>query len=798
MKSISVKSAIILILLLTAATAQAAGEISLSACVVDEKDQPVDYATVVVLQGGVQKGGAISGDNGCFTLPIPSAGRYSLKVSYVGLKTYTDTLDITAAKDLGKIVLAHQATTLKEVVVKASPIRREADRFVVLVENQPSAIGKDGKQLLKEAPGVWIDHDNKISINGKSNPKVYVNDRELRMTDDQLATYLQTLPSNEISKIEVVPRSGAEYSADSASGIIKITLKKNRGTGLIGEVGANAEFSKHVQSVRPHASVNYNTGKFTLNFGLRGNINPKNEMRLEENTTYKNSSAVLQSGTQINGSQYNGTATAGAFYDFNPRNTLGMEVELTPGQSKMPTSSTSLLSQPDATTATTGSYSSTDHDTDVNVKVNYINRLDTAGSTLKVLANYLYRKSTNTGDNYFKSDYESAAAKLLRDSTYRSDTRVRYNVLNVGADLDKNLGKTWTVKGGVKYTLNDMYNYAYYDYQKGTAWIPSTAYNYALKYDENIFALYAIGLAKYGRWGLKGGVRGEYTHAQGEGSYVTQNYFDLFPDLNVSYALTERQDYSLSMGYSRNISRPNFWALNPVRRQISDYSYQVGNPRLRPSYTYTTDATLVMAYRYTLSVSFSHTSDIVRQKFTTDPANPNNIYLTYGNEASESSLNVYIGGPIQVTKWMMIVPNITYVHSMQKENADSKWAGYNYLFCGASTTFTLPDNFYISADVFYHSRVHQGNMIVSPNTYGSVSVKKTLCDRRWTLSAGIDNIFQRGEKVTAISTSYDRHLRINQYRSFTASVTYNFNSGKKFKVKKVEDSNDSSRLMKSN
>lgn len=97
------------------------------------------------------------------------------------------------------------AVALHGVEVKASAIRRLPDRFVVRVEDMPAAIGKDGKELLQAAPGVWID-DKKITINGKSGAKVMVNDRELRMDQSQLLTYLRSLKAEDVSKIEVIPR----------------------------------------------------------------------------------------------------------------------------------------------------------------------------------------------------------------------------------------------------------------------------------------------------------------------------------------------------------------------------------------------------------------------------------------------------------------------------------------------------------------------------------------------------------------------------------------------------------------
>ena len=49
--------------------------------------------------------------------------------------------------------------------------------------------------------------DKKITINGKSGAKVMVNDRELRMDQSQLLTYLRSLKAEDVSKIEVIPQA---------------------------------------------------------------------------------------------------------------------------------------------------------------------------------------------------------------------------------------------------------------------------------------------------------------------------------------------------------------------------------------------------------------------------------------------------------------------------------------------------------------------------------------------------------------------------------------------------------------
>ena len=202
---------LILLLAMAAANATAARMYPAGGRVVDEQGQAVEYATVVLLRGGEQVAGMATDDAGRFELKVP-AGEYTLSIQYLGFDPVLRQVRVEADNDLGDIVLKSSSTQIEGVVVKAQLIRREADRFIVDVANAPAAIGKDGIELLERAPGVWVD-DEKISINGKSGSKVYVNDRELRMEPAQLLTYLRSLRADDIQKIEVVPTTGADYDA---------------------------------------------------------------------------------------------------------------------------------------------------------------------------------------------------------------------------------------------------------------------------------------------------------------------------------------------------------------------------------------------------------------------------------------------------------------------------------------------------------------------------------------------------------------------------------------------------------
>ncbi len=196
--------------------------------VVDEQNRDVPYATIVLLRGSERAAGQATDASGRFELQA-SQGKYTLSVQFIGYEPVQRPVQIDQATDLGDIRLRNATTEIEGVVVTGQLIRREADRFVVDVANAPSAIGKDGIELLELSPGVWVDNE-KITINGKSGSKVYINDRELRLPADQLLTYLRSLRAEQIQKIEVVPITGADYDADSSGGAIRITLKNDATT----------------------------------------------------------------------------------------------------------------------------------------------------------------------------------------------------------------------------------------------------------------------------------------------------------------------------------------------------------------------------------------------------------------------------------------------------------------------------------------------------------------------------------------------------------------------------------------
>lgn len=633
---------LILLLAMAAANAIAARMYPAGGRVVDEQGQAVEYATVVLLRGGEQVAGMATDDAGRFELKVPT-GEYTLSIQYLGFAPVLRQVRVEADNDLGDIVLKSSSTQIEGVVVKAQLIRREADRFVVDVANAPAAIGKDGIELLERAPGVWVD-DEKISINGKSGSKVYVNDRELRMEPAQLLTYLRSLRADDIQKIEVVPTTGADYDADSLGGIIRITLRKRRENGMEGSLSVDSRLGRWVRSVNPRARVNYHSGRLDL-YGLAWFNLETDEFESDENTRYTSGSNSLEAHSEKFERDRNFGASFGSVYEINSRQSVGAEFEYWRNREKGPNDSYTDFTAAEGMTRTDSRYDNFTARNNYSLTFNYIRKIDSLGSTLKVLADYNRRTTDAENDNF--SRIAAPAPAPAADSAYRDNSVSVYNVTTATLAFDKKFSPRWSLRAGAKYTYNDMHNDALYEYLKDDAWARNDNQSFTINYTENIAAAYGIASANLGRWSLVAGVRGEYTRTEGKGHGIAQNYFSLFPNANVSYALTKDGAYSLIAQYARTIERPRFWTLNPQRFQISDYTYQTGNPKLDPAYKHDASLTLVLKHKYTLTGGIVVQTGEIQQTMRPDADDPKRLCIAWVNYDTTKSYYVSANAPCQ-------------------------------------------------------------------------------------------------------------------------------------------------------
>ena len=137
--------------------------------------------------------------------------------------------------------------------IYADPIMKDLDDFVVTVrkevlksdganitynlEEDDTSKGLSVLDALKKIPLITVDAQDNIYIKGDSNFKIYVNGKEDPMLKANASTILKSMPSDAVSKIEVITEPGAKYDAEGSAGILNlITEKKQRKDGYAGSI----------------------------------------------------------------------------------------------------------------------------------------------------------------------------------------------------------------------------------------------------------------------------------------------------------------------------------------------------------------------------------------------------------------------------------------------------------------------------------------------------------------------------------------------------------------------------------
>ena len=743
---------------------------------------PIEFANVVGFANDTVVNATVSDESGHFRLNVKDNCN-RIHISCIG---YADTIISKIKPDLGIIILDRNSTTLQEVMVKAPLITREADRFILNVSADPLSANKDAQELLKTAPGVWVT-DESLSIYGQGGTIVYLGDRKVNLSGSQLISYLKSIQSSSISTIEIIPKAGAEYSADSSGGIIKINLKRNRIDGFNGSAGINVTAGEYKQWFNPFLNLSLHSGKWTIN--LNGNFNgsPGDKYTSYEKSQIEMGNQVLNGVSQHKKKVFQGNVSLGLFYDATEKDKLGLQFDYNPDRTDNISNALTERYGDNLTGETFGNYNIKDRLRNLNASFNWIHSMDDKGSELKLISNYNYQNSS------VKENDKMSWSYLPTDSIYTTDNINLYNVFVTDFSINKVLNSNWNINSGAKYNLNHINNKSFHRFFKDDIWNDNERFDFDSSYDENILGIYAVATGKIKRWKIKFGLRGEYTLTKGD--VKSYNRFDLFPNANIAFNISERGDYTVALGYSRYISRPSFQALNPVIRQISAYTYTVGNPDLIPAFTNSFSLDFVLARKFTIAAGYSQTDNPIRQMFISFPEFPERLYLTWDNLGKDRTLFFHGDGSIKFTKWCQLYTSVTYVLTSQKIFEKDPFETFGYLQLAANAIFFLPKDFNLTINCFYNTKMRIGNITVFPILNLNPTFQKRI-GRNLSLSLSLENILQRKNKIKAESVGYSRFTFSKSYIAVKIGATYAFNSGKSFRYQRIEKNVDNSRFYK--
>jgi len=255
--------------------------ITIKGKILDKKTQvPLEAATVylsAVADSSVIDY-TITDKNGAFLMTTKKITKpVFLKVSYMGYRTFKEEQkSITENKDFGILRLAENENTLGEVVVKneVPPIRIKRDTLEFNASSFKVRPDSNVETLLKQLPGVEIDTDGKITVNGKEVNQVLVNGKPFFDKDGKIA--LQSLPSEIINKIQITDAKTkkeevTKQAASSNNASINLTIDENKNKGLFGKFMAGYGTDERYES---SALINYFKNKLKISvLASSNNIN---------------------------------------------------------------------------------------------------------------------------------------------------------------------------------------------------------------------------------------------------------------------------------------------------------------------------------------------------------------------------------------------------------------------------------------------------------------------------------------------------------------------------------------------
>ena len=236
------KVILVTVVLITSVVANAQRLVS-GKVVEQDTQEAVIQATASILSGEKVVANALTNMNGGFSIRAPHDGRYTLKITYVGFKTYTKQINIRDGKDYsaGTITLEPDAIMLKgaTVTARASKVTLKADTFMYNASAFRTPEGSVVEELVKRLPGAEVSDDGTIKINGKEVKKILVDGKEFMTGDTKTA--LQNLPTNIIERIKAYDQqsdlarvSGIQDGEEET--VLDFGIKKGMNKGLMANV----------------------------------------------------------------------------------------------------------------------------------------------------------------------------------------------------------------------------------------------------------------------------------------------------------------------------------------------------------------------------------------------------------------------------------------------------------------------------------------------------------------------------------------------------------------------------------
>ena len=771
------KRVMVWVALASMATLLPAQTYRLSGCVQDENRQPVEVANVLLKQAkdSTYITGMLTDTQGCFSFDQP-LGEYLLHITLIGSEDLYVPVVLRGNKNVGELTLKSSSALLDEVTVTAARpvIKRLVDRVVFDAHNTIVSAGGSALDLLREVPGLQVGQ-NSIGIIGKGGIRVYINDRETKLSGDELIDYLRSYDASQILKVEVITTPPSKYDAAGNAGIINIRLK-SRPKDYVGGT-ASASYSAGEKDNYGYGGVSLNLSKGRVSSFLNGGTTQGNYETREKNYRYfpQNTWNSRADYTNYMNSFY---LQGGVDVSLERDWSAGMQAIYNHSAPK-PGNALSWTEVYDASTAVLDSllYSNSDKDTGsdrLNLNFHTDKVWDDKGKKMTWDVDYLRdNRDENMG---------FLSKTLLPDGTEIPGTNFDYNYLQhrkvdvVSSALDFILPfEKYKITAGAKVSFTNTRNGINYDTSD-----PTLVQDDYFRYKEQIYALYADYSREYSeRFSMQLGLRMEHTRTTGiseaKDTEDKHDYTRLFPTVYLLYSPTD--GHALNFSFSNRISRPSQNMVNPFPFYQNKYTYACGREDLKPSYTYNAELGYTLKNNFNVSAYYSYSDDVFFQVVDLD-AETNVTSFLWENFMQTHAFGLNNSYTFR-TKWLQAYAQhgVSYrrtTSSAATTSPEEKGWAYD---ASLRNTFFFNEKKTLLATLSgsYSSRQYQGIYLMSPTYSVSAGMLYRLLDNKLNLSLNVNNLFVSHSKLETMSNGL-KIIADNQFSftSFRIGVSYTF------------------------
>ena len=742
--------------------------------VIDENGQPLPFVNVVLLSlpdsAFIQ--GAVTDDNGVFNI-VTTQNEGLLKLSSIGYETLY--LPYRAADGL-TIQMRKDTQMLDEVVVKGQLPQTHAKGDAMRTTVAGTILEKAGSvsDALSKIPSLEAERDGAVKVLGRGDAEVYINGRKVHDISE-----LSRLRSDQIQYVDVVQNPGARYAA-STKAVVRITLKKAQGEGFSFQDNASGMY-QYGHTLTNNLDVNYRTGglDITASFwaGRYGHSKSLQENTLtyyaghdridgvssqESKNIWKGWSPQLQVNYMLNENH-----SFGAFYkyDCHPNGEYSSMFYTDSYENDVfkERSESNIIQEDEFKKHIFNAYYNGkvgQLSIDLNID-GLFDDTESPGSTKEV--------TTAAGDAPVNRSIESNT--ISSNNFWASKLIFGYPVLKGNLSL------------GGEYSYNHRTDA--YDFKATDAVPVKTTDTEINEKSASVFVDYG---RQFGRVYAQLGLRYEYLTNDYFNFGVKENevcldYGDWFPTAVLSAPIGKVQ---FSLSYRRDIERPNYANLTSSTVYINRYTYQSGNPYLRPTYTHS----LVMnaAYKWmNLTLNYGRVKDAVTMSTEPYPGSADpliSLVRPINSQEDYDRLTVIASARPTIGCWHPTWAVIAMFQNYKSPTATGEVIMLSQPWFNGSwrNTILLPHAFRLSADLEWATKGEYNNFrITNPRVITSLGLQKDFNLHHLgslTFDLRCVDIFN-SNKTDAILFGY-RDLTVHNpaRRTFSLDVTWKFNEAR--------------------